>query len=112
MFQKTTEKGLNFKTVEKLYLSNERLNPGAVFRRIRHGKRLRSLYLIVLSERDGELFVIYPAKELLLPMYEGRQFEVAGIGRGRRKTLLLLEQMFSDMIQEMNTIDVDHYFHS
>ena len=93
-----------------IYLSNDNLNIERIFRRIQLGKRCRRLYLIALSEKEGELFVIYPAKELMLPFYDGRQIKVAGIGVGRKQTLGLLEQMISDIYRETHTIDVDHYF--
>ena len=53
---------------------------------------------------------IYSADELGASVYEGQRFIVCGIGRGRRRTLFLLEQMITDMYKDEKSIDVAHYF--
>ena len=105
--EKTTNRRLNFIPCQNLYLSDDDLDIEGMFHRIRMGKKCRSLYLIALSERDGEMFVIYSAQELLLPVYDGRDIYVAGY----RRTLSLLKQMLLTVYQDTNTFDVDHYFH-
>lgn len=109
--KKTTDRELNIIPCQNLYLSDDGIDVGEMFHRIRMGKKCRSLYLIARSERDGELFVIYSAKELLLPVYDGKDIYVAGIARGYRRTLGLLKEMLLTMYQDTKTFDVDYYFH-
>ncbi len=112
MRRRTTNSNINFIPAEHLFLSDDRLNVSDVFHRIRMSKHCWGVYLITLSPREGELFVIYSCKELMLPVYDGRSFVVAGIGKGRRQTLELLEQMIMEVYKDTNSFDVDHYFMS
>ena len=109
--KRTASRRINFIPCQKLYLSDENLDIEGIFHRIRMGKKCRSFYLIARSEREGELFVIYSAQELLLPIYDGRDIYVAGIAKGYRRTLGLLIEMLLVMYQDTKTFDVDHYFH-
>ncbi len=115
MFQRTKNKNIispDFVPAQPLYLSNDRMNVQKIFDQIRKGRKLRFLHFIVRSEKEGELFVIYSAQELLLPVYEGRRFEVVGIGRGKKDTYRLLERIIMDILasSDKNQINVDHYF--
>ena len=113
MWQRTKEEkkhNIDFSLTTPFYCTNDRIDPRKIFRRIQKGKRCRSLYLIALSRKDGELLRIYSATELLGSIYEGSEMEICAIGRGKKKTLSLLEQMISDMYQNTNAIDVDLFF--
>ena len=112
MLQNTPENNLNFIPLKRFYLSDDRLDPQKIFHRIQMGKKCSFLYLIALSGRDGELFVIYPAKELLLPIYKNRTIEICGIAKGEKNAIRLIEQIISDVYTERNEINVDLFFHT
>ena len=110
-FGKKGNPGLNLIPCANLYLSDERMDVEAVFHRIRMGRLCPWLYLITLSEQEGELFAIYAASELSQPFYDGRDMYVCGIGRGYRRTLGLVEQMLWQIYQDTDAFDVHRYFH-
>ncbi len=110
MRRRTTNSNINFIPTKHLYLSDDRLDVSDLFHRIRMGRRCGRMYLITLSPKEDELFEIYSSKELLLPFYDGKIFLVAGIGKGRRQTLELLEQMIMAVYKDTDCFDVDHYF--
>ena len=112
MLRDKVEDKLNFIPLKGIYLSDDRIRPDRIFKRLKAGKRCRYLYFIVLSKRSGCLFEIYTDKEFFLPIYENKSFEVAGIAKGKRRMLSLLERMISDIYQKTNTIDVDNFFHT
>lgn len=110
MRRRTTNANINFIPAGRMFISDDRIDVSAVFHDIRMGRRRRKIYLVTLSPKDGEMFVIYSCRELLLPFYDGKSFVVCGVGKGFRRTLELLEQMIMAVYKDTDHFDVEHYF--
>lgn len=104
MHIRTANPKVNIAFSDNLYKTSDRLNPDKIKNNILSSKKQRSIYLIADSEKEGEMFVIYRANELMLPIYDNTDISIVGIGKGRRNTLKLL----GDILIDMNIDKVKH----
>lgn len=97
MHTQTANPRIDISFADKLYKSSDSINPVTVRDKILNKKKQLRIHLIAESEADGELFVIYKADELFLPIYDNTAVKVVGIGKGRKTTLKLLGEILTDM---------------
>ena len=107
---KSKDRDLDLVPCQNIYLSDDSIDIEAALHDIRMGRR-RPWHIIAISDNDGELFRIYPAKEFRHPVYNGRRVLVCGIAKGARGAKDLLLNMISDIYHDTRGFNVKAYFH-
>ena len=77
--------------------------------KLKHGKPLHGIYLIVLPSNEQNLLDILPANLLLQPYYKRQKLFVAGVGKGRDETLELLRAFVERIYAETGDVKIADY---
>ena len=77
--------------------------------KLKHGKPLHGIYLILLPSNEQNLLDILPANLLLQPYYKRQRLFVIGVGKGREETLELLRAFVERIYAETGDVKIADY---
>ncbi|MCR5719755.1 MAG: hypothetical protein K6F84_04240 [Lachnospiraceae bacterium] len=68
------------------------------------------LYILILSENEGEEMEIIKSCELLRPVYKYRDIKVCGIAKNRDDAFMLVKDMAEDILKQDEKCSFREYF--
>ncbi|MEE3480606.1 MAG: hypothetical protein VZQ80_01305 [Lachnospiraceae bacterium] len=101
--------------VEPLFLSDNIHSEEKIKRKLSCRAGVAGLYLVCLSDRDDELFVLYPDEEFMHEPFRNSDVTVVGLARGYITAKHLVKRIVEEIIESEGTVEkasVKAYFAS
>lgn len=95
----------------KLYLDQRaKKNIEKLTSKIEEGKCSLGVYCVMFPSNSENLFDIVSTNELLFHHYKRNDMYILGIAYGKEHAISLVQQMVSDMYEEMHEINAKKFF--
>ena len=95
---------------KKLYLGNTAINlTKRQIKSIQHGHFFDGVYLVLVSDREGELLEIYNAFKYPFKRLKKTKRTVVGIALGYDEALLLVKTIVDDVYKNTGDLDLKTY---
>ena len=101
----------SFLWLDKIYISSNLHMPiNAIKKMVDFGLYPRPIYLVVLSENDGEQFEIISTLLLKLPITKPKEYKVVGVGKGLYHTRKIVVDIYNDILPQLDEYNAREYF--
>ena len=91
--------------LEPLFLADNIHSEEKIKRKLSRRAGVAGLYLVCLSDRDDELFVLYPDEEFMHAPYENSDVTVVGLARGYITAKHLVKRIIEEIIETEGTVE-------
>lgn len=99
--------------IEPLFLSDNIHSEEKIKQKLHRRAGVAGLYLVCLSDREDELFVLYPDEEFMHAPYADADVTVVGFARGYITAKNLVKNIIAEILKSEGGIDrvsVQHFF--
>ncbi len=91
--------------LEPLFLSDNIHSEEKIKRKLSRRAGVAGLYLVCLSDRDDELFVLYPDEEFMHELFRNSDVTVVGLARGYLTAKVLVKHIIDEILATEGTIE-------
>lgn len=95
---------MKLKFYKKLYLDEDIVDEDEIIEKIKDGVNIFNLYLICISKNVNHIFEIFPLKNVFKEIYKDREYIVVGMCYSKKKSFILVKNIFEDNINNLNNI--------
>lgn len=103
------KKLIHIKWLEPIYFSNNITNHKAVKSKLERGAALIEYYVIVLSDKDDEELLIYPAREFKMHHMKDKEFIGVGIAKGFHAAEVLVAKIAKESYKKTGDCHLKEY---